>query len=145
MHVDGQCHCGRIRFEAEVEPDKVLLCHCTDCQQLTGTAFRVVVVSRPGFFRLLAGMPRIYVKTADSGTLREQAFCPDCGTLLYSAPVTPEPRSLYLRVGSLQQRDDLIPTVQLWARSAQGWLPGLTAIPHHDTQPEFASDGSLRS
>jgi hypothetical protein len=144
MKVDGQCHCGLIRFEAEVQPEKALLCHCSDCQQLTGTTFRVVVPTLPGSFRLLSGSPRIYVKTADSGARRQQAFCPDCGTPLYSAPPTDEPRSLYLRVGALRQRDALVPKVQLWARSAQSWLPALADIPKHDTQPDFGPDGSLR-
>ena len=144
MKVDGQCHCGRIRFEAEVVPVKVVLCHCTDCQQLTGTAFRVAVPTTPGSFRLLSGTPKIYVKTADSGARREQAFCSDCGTPLYSAPEAPEPRALILRVGALRQRDALVPRLQLWTRSAQGWLTGLGGIPQHDTQPVFKPDGSLQ-
>ena len=39
MRVDGACHCGAIRFEADLDPGKVGVCHCTDCQTLTGTAF----------------------------------------------------------------------------------------------------------
>jgi hypothetical protein len=39
MKIDGGCHCGAIAYEAEVDPDRVGICHCTDCQQLTGTAF----------------------------------------------------------------------------------------------------------
>ena len=31
MKVDGACHCGSIRYEAEVDPAKVIICHCTDC------------------------------------------------------------------------------------------------------------------
>jgi hypothetical protein len=144
MKVDGQCHCGTIRFEAEVEPDQVLLCHCTDCQQLTGTAFRVAVPTKPGTFRLLSGKPTIYVKTAESGAQRQQAFCPSCGTPFYSAPVAPEPRALYLRVGVLRQRNALVPRLQLWSRSAQGWLAQLGTMPSHDTQPAFGRDGSLQ-
>lgn len=144
MKVDGQCHCGSTTFEAEVDPEKTFICHCTDCQQLTGTAFRVAVPSRPGTFRLLSGAPKIYVKIADSGARREQAFCPDCGTPLYSASVAPEPRAHILRVGTLRQRTALVPNLQLWSRSAQGWLAGLHEIPRHDTQPTFGTDGRLK-
>ena len=38
MKVDGGCHCGSITFEAEIDPDAVGICHCTDCQRLSGTA-----------------------------------------------------------------------------------------------------------
>jgi Glutathione-dependent formaldehyde-activating enzyme len=40
MKVTGGCHCGQITYEAEIDPATVRVCHCTDCQKLTGTAFR---------------------------------------------------------------------------------------------------------
>jgi hypothetical protein len=45
MHIDGACHCGKITYEAEVDPEAVGICHCTDCQTLSGTAFRTVVMA----------------------------------------------------------------------------------------------------
>lgn len=36
MIVHGRCHCGAIAYEAEVEPGNVNICHCRDCQTLTG-------------------------------------------------------------------------------------------------------------
>ena len=36
MKVTGSCHCGQITYEAEVDPETVRVCHCTDCQKLTG-------------------------------------------------------------------------------------------------------------
>ena len=87
MKVDGACHCGSIRYEAEVDPSKVVICHCTDCQTLSGSAFRTVVPTNKGTFKLLSGQPKVYVKTGESGNKREQTFCPDCGSPIYSAPV----------------------------------------------------------
>ena len=43
MKVHGSCHCGDIGYEAEVDPAQVGICSCTDCQMLTGSAFRVSV------------------------------------------------------------------------------------------------------
>jgi len=63
MKVDGACHSGSIRFEAEVDPAKVVICHCTDCQTLSGSTFRTVVPANEGTFRLLSGEPKVYVKT----------------------------------------------------------------------------------
>ena len=70
MKVTGGCHCGKIAYEAEIDAEKVGICHCTDCQTLTGTAFRTVVPTMPGSFVLKRGEPKHYVKTADSGTRR---------------------------------------------------------------------------
>ena len=43
MKVTGACHCGAITIEGEADPEKVNICHCTDCQTGTGSAFRVSV------------------------------------------------------------------------------------------------------
>jgi len=31
MRVDGGCLCGQVSYEAEVDPARVAICHCTDC------------------------------------------------------------------------------------------------------------------
>jgi Glutathione-dependent formaldehyde-activating enzyme len=80
MKIDGRCHCGYITYEAEIDPDKTLICHCTDCQTLSGSAFRVVAYTREDAFKLLSGELKIYVKTSESGNKRRQSFCPECGT-----------------------------------------------------------------
>ena len=40
MRINGACHCGNIAFEAEVDPETVRICHCTDCQTMSGSLFR---------------------------------------------------------------------------------------------------------
>ena len=47
MKIEGGCHCGGIRFEAEVDPAAVVICHCTDCQTFSGSAFRTVALTKP--------------------------------------------------------------------------------------------------
>ena len=65
MKIDGHCHCGEITFEAEVDPDALNICHCTDCQTLSGTAFRVNIPAPAEHFVLLSGTPKTYIKTAE--------------------------------------------------------------------------------
>ena len=134
MHVDGACHCGLIRFEAEVDPATVAVCHCIDCQVLSGAAFRVVVPAPAATFRVLGGTPRIYVKVADSGNRRVQAFCPECGSPIYST--APENPTLYsLRLGTLRQRAELAPQAQNWTRSALPWVDGIATLRRNPGQP----------
>ena len=85
MKIDGHCHCGQITFEAEVDPTALTICHCTDCQTLTGSAFRINIPAPAEHFVLRSGMPKSYVKTAESGNKRRHAFCGDCGTPIYAA------------------------------------------------------------
>jgi len=83
MHINGACHCGSISFRAEIDPSRVMVCHCTDCQTLSGSPFRAVVAAPMASFEL-RGEPKSYVKVAQSGNRRAQVFCPECGTPLYA-------------------------------------------------------------
>lgn len=129
MKIDGACHCGNVAFEAEIDADKVIVCHCTDCQTLSGSAFRTIAFAQDSSFRLLRGEMKVYVKTGESGNKREQTFCPECGSPVYSTSPGDGPKLLGLRVGTIQQRDSLKPSKQIWCRSAQDWLGVLASVP----------------
>jgi hypothetical protein len=133
VRIDGGCHCGRITYEADIDPDKVGVCHCTDCQTLSGSAF-VVYVPVPKEALTLRGEPKLYVKTAESGSRRAQAFCPECGTRIYASADT-DPRVFNLRIGTVRQRASLAPKTQLWCRSALPWTTDLGSIKRHAKQP----------
>jgi hypothetical protein len=135
MHIDGACHCGKIRYEAEVDPTSMSICHCTDCQVLTGSPFRASIRALPGSLRFLEGAPRIYPKTADSGAVREQAFCDTCGTPIYATSPGPEPRIYNVRVGSIRQRAQFEPCVQIWCRSELPWVGKVTELPRFEKNP----------
>jgi hypothetical protein len=134
MRIDGACHCGRITYEAEIDPEKVGICHCTDCQKLSATAFTVYVPAPAEGFRLLSGTPKIYVKTGESGNPRAQAFCPDCGSRIYASAVS-EPKIFNIRVGTVRQRAELPPRHQLWCRSALPWVMNLEPLKRFEKQP----------
>lgn len=120
MHITGSCHCGKISYEAEIDPNAVSICHCTDCQTLSGTAFRVTAFASKENFRL-QGQPKIYVKLAESGNKRAQAFCPDCGSPLYATQAD-DPQMFGIRLGTSHQRAQLKPSRQVWCRSELSWL-----------------------
>ena len=134
MNVDGRCFCGYLSFQAEIDPAMVELCHCSDCQRISSSAFRIVVPAMPGTFKILAGEPSIFVKTGDSGRRRDLAFCPKCGTAIYSGPAGGGPGFLGLRVGCLDQRHDLVPHTQYWRRSVLPWVDHIANIPQHETE-----------
>lgn len=129
MQVDGRCHCGAISYEAELDPDAIMVCHCTDCQTLSGSAFRTVALTRPGGFRLLSGAPKIYVKIAESGARRRQAFCGECGSAIYATSEGEEPKVYSLRLGTCRQRAALRPVAQIWCGSALPWVEALADVP----------------
>ncbi len=115
MEKNGSCHCGDIQFLAEVS-DEVIVCHCEDCQVLSGSPYRVTLKTKAASFNLLRGELKFYGKTADSGDVRVQAFCPSCGTPIYSS-VDVKPEFLFIRLGALKTRKEIRPTSQIWKRS----------------------------
>lgn len=134
MKIDGACHCGYVTYEAAIDPERVGIRHCTDCQTLSGSAFRTYVLAPKDAFRMLSGQPKAYVKTGESGAKRTQAFCPECGSPMYSA-APEDPQVFSIRVGTVRQRHELVPKRQIWARSAQTWLKDLESIERHPQQP----------
>ena len=129
MKINGACSCGAITIEGEADPDTVTVCHCTDCQTASGSAFRVAVPVAGATFKV-SGQPTIFIKTtAESGNPRAQAFCPTCGASLYSTTPGEGQQAMYIvRVGMLKQRDQLMPKRQIWWRSARNWVTGLDGI-----------------
>jgi hypothetical protein len=121
MKIDGKCHCGFIEYEVEVDPEGVYVCHCTDCQSISGSPFRWAVSVPAENFKLLVGGPKTYVKISASGATSHQIFCPECASPLYSTAVGVEPKSYNLRLGTARQRAALPPKLEVWCGSAQEW------------------------
>jgi len=124
MQTEGSCFCGKITFTAEVDPSLVVICHCSDCQVLGGSAFRVTCVVKPEALVFRSDDYAVFEKAGDSGNVRRQIFCPVCGTSICSLPAAGESGGFVsLRVPPLKHRDELTPRAEIWCRSRVSWLP----------------------
>ncbi|MBT4890199.1 MAG: GFA family protein [Rhodospirillales bacterium] len=128
MHINGGCHCGNISYQADVDSNNVVICHCTDCQIISGAPYRTTLYTSENDFTLNSGTLKTYIKTAESGNLREQNFCPECGSQIYATSVGDTNRSFGIRVGTINQRDQLIPKTQYFCDSAQSWVQDLSSM-----------------
>ncbi|MCL1044378.1 GFA family protein [Shewanella sp. 1_MG-2023] len=135
MNITGHCHCGELVFTAKVLPEKVVICHCTDCQLLSASAFRTVVMSEVDGMNFIKGTPKEYIKIAESGNQRAQGFCQQCGSAMYATSVGDKSRVYGIRLGVVDQRNELTPVMQIWHRSAQPWLNTLHGISTFSTTP----------
>ena len=135
MLIDGACHCGQVSFTAEIDPARVMVCHCTDCQVLSGSPLRAVVAASVESLALI-GETRSYIKVAESGNRRAQVFCPNCATPLF-ATAPEKATQVIIRLGCVRQRAELAPSAQIWKRSSIPWLAGLHAIPGSHEQAAF--------
>lgn len=129
MHIDGQCHCGYVKYQAEIDPGKVTICHCTDCQRLTGSAYRVTAITPTSNLQLTANPPKVYKKYGDNGRPRLQSFCPECGSPLFTSGEGDDAATTGIRVGTINQRRELKPSRQIWCRSALPWVDDIGGLP----------------
>ena len=133
MKISGACHCGEISYEAEIDKDKVVICHCTDCQIMSGSAYRISVSTPNKLFRLIKGLPKTYIKIGDSGNKRLMAFCGNCGSHVYATDaITSE--TISIRVGTINERASLFPFLQVWNKSSLSWSKDLRKIASKEMQ-----------
>lgn len=82
MRVKGGCHCGAVRFEAEVpERAEILDCNCSICAM---TGFRHLIVPH-GDFSLLSGETALTSYRFGTGAA-EHLFCAICGVKSFYQP-----------------------------------------------------------
>ena len=133
IDIDGACLCGAIRYEATIDPTKIRICHCVQCQIQSASAFRYGVLVPREQFRLLSGTLKTYVKTSESGRPRALTFCADCGTSLYGCAPS-DPQEFSLRLGTATQLRQLKPSVQIWAGEALPWTGEIASMPGIEKQ-----------
>jgi hypothetical protein len=117
----GSCLCGAVTYSCTADPLFTAICHCTECQKQTGTAFSIIVGVPKAAFQV-EGNPSTFTTIGDDThkeTIRH--FCGNCGSPVVSfAEATPD--VVYIKAGTLEDRSWLEPQVHVWASSAQPWL-----------------------
>jgi hypothetical protein len=126
----GGCACGAIRFKIIAPLAGVSVCHCSDCQKASGGPPNYVALALTSAFEVTQGEAKLYVTTGDSGAECGRAFCPDCGTPLWST-ATLAPDLTPIKLGALDDSSGLMPSAHVYTASAPPW--------HlmHDTVPMF--------
>lgn len=121
MERTGSCGCGAIHFRVVAEPLGTGACHCTDCQKFSGGGPNYVALLPKGTLEVTRGEPHVYLGKGDSGGAVERAFCPDCGTPLWSIP---EHAPFFtVKVGAFDHNKDLEPKMHIYVASAPDWHP----------------------
>jgi hypothetical protein len=116
MKIEGGCLCGKVRYSGEAEPIFVGVCHCTNCQKSSGTAFNAVIaVPKPAVS--LIGTVSTYEGKGDTGNSTYRRFCPACGS-----PVTEEAAVMadvvMIPIGTLDDAGAVQPAMQIYCDSA---------------------------
>ncbi|HMD52767.1 MAG TPA: GFA family protein [Solirubrobacteraceae bacterium] len=121
--ITGHCLCGSVTYRADAEPIAQAVCHCTDCQRQSGTAFSVVVgVPRAALTIEGSTLASFTTKGEEHGSDTERSFCSACGSPIVSV-IAAAPEMAFLKVGTLDDASWVEPGIEVWSRSAQPWAP----------------------
>ncbi len=107
--IAGGCACGKVRFEAEGQPDRVGICHCLDCRKYHGALFFAAAIYPETQVRV-SGEPQMY---------HGRCFCATCGSRVFNRSGA----ELELHLGALDDINVFQPTYELWTIRRESWLP----------------------
>ena len=132
--ITGGCLCGEIRYECQGEPVANFICHCTDCQQFTGSVFAAALFFSRESFRILSGGPTKFAVTAESGKKVERKFRSKCGASLFEV-LEKLPDLISVAAGSLDDKAVFKPARHIWTKSQ------VATIQVNDDLPKFEKSG----
>lgn len=95
MKYTGGCHCGKVKYEVEMNIDKPLSCNCSICQ-MKGTLLSFVSANE---FKLLKGQDSLTDYQFNKKQIHH-LFCSTCGVTSFAigtAPNGQEMRAINIR------------------------------------------------
>jgi hypothetical protein len=133
MEITGGCLCGAVRYTADADPTSATVCHCTDCQKFTGSAFAaLVLVSKEAL--ALSGTLKTFSSRGGSGNPILRHFCPECGSSIAEEPGA-RPGVLVLNVGTFDDPAVAKPGREIFRDAALPWVHLDGDIPRFAKRP----------
>lgn len=137
MSVTGHCLCGAVSVAAQGEPIFTGKCYCTDCQRGSGGGHSTVL-ALPDATVSISGPVTKYVSKGDSGHDVTRAFCPTCGSRIYTIAAA-MPGVIMVQAGILNEAAAVVPGMSIFAASAAPWDQPPAHIPSFPGMPRGPS------
>ncbi|MBE7185414.1 MAG: GFA family protein [Methylobacterium mesophilicum] len=120
----GGCQCGAVRFRIRGELGRASICHCRMCQKAFGGFFGPLVTVPKEAIEWTREKPNYFQSSVNIA----RGFCKQCGT-----PLTYRyPQGIDLAIGAFDDRDDLMPRVQVNYAARLPWVEDIFDQPHRD-------------
>jgi len=114
--ITGSCLCGNVSVAAESDIKMVINCHCTDCQNATGSVHGTMVFVEEAALEV-SGETSSFDHPADSGNTLSKVFCPNCGSQIMGKN-TGRQGVVGLRAGIIDQKNLIRPGANIYCESA---------------------------
>ncbi|NQW14428.1 MAG: GFA family protein [Rhodobacter sp.] len=121
---DGGCTCGQVRYQVTSEPMIVHCCHCRGCQKNSGSSFALNALFEADRVKLISGEVEEVTVPTPSGTGQIICRCSKCKVAVWSNYNMGglRERIRFIRVGTLDESDQLPPDVHIFTASKQPWV-----------------------
>lgn len=119
--LQGQCQCGAVHYRVQGTAQTLFVCHCTECQRQSASAFGMALWVQDAQLELSGAPLQEWVRTTPSGQQMACRFCPTCGTRLFHQMLRPG-ALLSLKPGTLHDTSALHPVAHIWTASKQPWV-----------------------
>ncbi len=131
---DGGCTCGHVRYQVTSEPMIVHCCHCRGCQKNSGSSFALNALYEADRVELISGEVEEVTVPTPSGTGQIITRCSKCKVAVWSNYNMGglRERIRFIRVGTLDDPDQLPPDVHIFTCSKQPWV----ILPKEDRRVE---------
>jgi len=130
----GRCVCGAVQYRVTAEPLTLYACHCTDCQALSSSAFRISMPVLRDAVEILRGAPEPFAYSPIGASTKHGRRCAACSTWLWGEPER-LPQVVVIRPSTLDDRSWVDPVAHIWVRSAQPWVRIPDGVLTFDGQP----------
>ena len=128
--LSGACYCRTVSYEVSDAFEYALMCHCSDCQRATGSAFKPFGGIAAGAFAVTTGGEEI---RRHGDALTHNAFCGRCGSLLYS--LVRDGSYVHVTLGTLLEPSTRTPSAHIFVRSKASWHVIGDTLPQFETFP----------
>src|SRR5262245_16463851 len=146
--LDGGCTCRKVRYRLTSRPIIVHCCHCRWCQRETGASFALNAVIESDRAIVQEGETEMVLTPSQSGRGQKIHRCPQCRVALWSHYGGAGDAFRFVRVGTLDEPDQLPPDVHIYTMSKQPWVvlpPGAKAFAEcYNPREVWSKEGSER-
>lgn len=116
--ITGSCLCGDVKFECSNTFNQFYFCHCTQCQNMTGSAHVSNLFTSPDNIQWISGEE--FIKRYNvPGRVISNAFCNKCGSP--TPYVSLSGKSLIVPAGTLNGPPNIGPQCNIFWEERASW------------------------
>jgi len=130
--LNGSCLCGKVSFEVVNAFEKMFLCSCDQCRQITGSAFASNLFIAAERFNWLSGADDIVTYQVPGRDI-SKSFCRVCGSgIPWSSG---DGSKMVVPAGSLQGEPKVVEKFRTFVAEQPSWSSCLDQVEAHQGLP----------